>query len=66
MMLQRLGYRGIIWLILVIIGVGIAMLGAYIAEALVVLAGILFIIVGLYSLRSMALRLLNHLDDRGL
>ncbi len=66
MMLQRLGYRGTIRLILVIIGVGIAMLGAYIAEALVVLAGILFIIVGLYSLRSMALRLLNHLDDRGL
>ena len=49
MMLQRLGYRGTIRLILVIIGVGIAMLGAYIAEALVVLAGILFIIVGLYS-----------------
>ena len=66
MMLQRLGYRGTIRLILVIIGVGIAMLGAYIAEALVVLAGILIIIVGLYSLRSMALRLLNHLDDRGL
>ena len=66
MMLQRLGYRGTIRLILVIIGVGIAMLGAYIAEALVVLAGILFIIVGLYGLRSMALRLLNHLDDRGL
>ena len=66
MMLQGLGYRGTIRLILVIIGVGIAMLGAYIAEALVVLAGILFIIVGLYSLRSMALRLLNHLDDRGL
>ena len=66
MMLQRLGYRGTIRLILVIIGVGIAMLGAYIAEALVVLAGILSIIVGLYSLRSMALRLLNHLDDRGL
>ena len=66
MMLQLLGYRGTIRLILVIIGVGIAMLGAYIAEALVVLAGILFIIVGLYSLRSMALRLLNHLDDRGL
>ena len=51
MMLQRLGYRGTIRLILVIIGVGIAMLGAYIAEALVVLAGILFIIVGLYCLR---------------
>ena len=66
MMLQRLGYRGTIRLILVIIGVGIAMLGAYIAEALVVLAGILVIIVGLYSLRSIALRLLNHLDDRGL
>ena len=66
MMLQRLGYRGTIRLILVIIGVGIAMIGAYIAEALVVLAGILSIIVGLYSLRSMALRLLNHLDDRGL
>ena len=66
MMLQRLGYRGTIRLILVIIGVGISILGAYIAEALVVLAGILVIIVGLYSLRSIALRLLNHLDDRGL
>ena len=65
-MLQRLGYRGTLRLILVIIGVGISILGAYIAEALVVLVGILVIIVGLYSLRSIALRLLNHLDDRGL
>ena len=66
MMLQRLGYRGSIRLILVIIGVGISILGAYIGEALVGLSGILVIIVGLYSLRSIALRLLNHLDDRGL
>lgn len=66
MMLQRLGYRGSIRLILVIIGVGISILGAYIGEALVVLSGILVIIVGLYSLRSIALRLLIYLDDRGL
>jgi len=61
-----LGYQGTVGAILVIIGIGCAFIGSYISMALVVLAGILVIIVGLYNLRLVATRILNDLDNRGL